>query len=69
MPAERLFGLNSDPEVMRYLTGGKATPWEKIQDEIIPAHIAMYEQFRVSCPPQTGTRCRLSQQAKVSGAR
>lgn len=37
-----LFGLNSDPEVMRYLTGGKPTPREKIRDQIIPFHLAVY---------------------------
>jgi RimJ/RimL family protein N-acetyltransferase len=42
--AENLFDLNSDPEVMRYLTGGKRTPREKIRDEIIPFHLAWYEQ-------------------------
>jgi RimJ/RimL family protein N-acetyltransferase len=35
---DNLFGLNSDPEVMRYLTGGKPTPRERIQEEIIPFH-------------------------------
>jgi RimJ/RimL family protein N-acetyltransferase len=24
---DNLFDLNSDPEVMRYLTGGRPTPW------------------------------------------
>ncbi len=39
-----LFDLNSDPEVMRYLTGGRPTPREVIRDEIIPFHLAYYEQ-------------------------
>jgi RimJ/RimL family protein N-acetyltransferase len=42
---DNLFDLNSDPEVMRYLTGGKPTPRDKIQDEIIPFHLAFYERF------------------------
>jgi RimJ/RimL family protein N-acetyltransferase len=37
-----LFNLNSDPEVMRYLTGGRPTPREEIQDRIIPFHLAVY---------------------------
>jgi RimJ/RimL family protein N-acetyltransferase len=39
---DNLFDLNSDPEVMRYLTGGRPTPREVIRDEIIPFHLAVY---------------------------
>jgi len=39
---DNLFELNSDPEVMRYLSGGKPTPREKIRDEIIPFHLGVY---------------------------
>ena len=39
---DNLFDLNSDPEVMRYLTGGRPTPREVIRDEIIPFHLAIY---------------------------
>ncbi len=39
---DNLFDLNSDPEVMRYLTGGRPTPREVIRDEIIPLHLAVY---------------------------
>jgi RimJ/RimL family protein N-acetyltransferase len=42
---DNLFTLNSDPEVMRYLTGGKPTPREEIRDEIIPFHLAVYGQL------------------------
>ncbi len=42
---DNLFGLNSDPEVMRYLTGGRPTPREEIRDQIIPLHLAVYERF------------------------
>jgi len=41
---DKLFHLNSDPEVMRYITGGKPTPREKIRDEIIPFHLGVYER-------------------------
>jgi len=40
-----LFNLNSDPEVMRYLTGGRPTPREEIRDRIIPFHLAVYGQL------------------------
>jgi hypothetical protein len=33
---DSLFELNSDPEVMRYINGGKPTPREEIRDNIIP---------------------------------
>ena len=39
---DNLFDLNSDPEVMRYLTGGRPTPREEIRDQIIPFHMAVY---------------------------
>ena len=29
--------MNADPEVMRFLTGGKPTPRHKIEHEILPA--------------------------------
>jgi RimJ/RimL family protein N-acetyltransferase len=40
-----LFQLNSDPAVMRFLTGGKSTPREQIRDEVIPFHLSVYERF------------------------
>jgi RimJ/RimL family protein N-acetyltransferase len=42
---DNLFGLNSDPEVMRYLTGGRPTPREELRDEIIPFYLAVYERL------------------------
>ena len=39
---DNLFNLNSDPEVMRYLTGGRPTPREDIRDQILPLHLAVY---------------------------
>lgn len=41
---DNLFSLNSDPEVMRYITGGEPTPREKIRDEIIPFHLGFYQR-------------------------
>jgi RimJ/RimL family protein N-acetyltransferase len=42
---DNLFDLNSDPEVMRYLTGGRPTPREKLRDQIIPVILAVYDRF------------------------
>ena len=42
--ADLLVDLDSDPEVMRYITGGSATPRETIEDEILPAFLAYYER-------------------------
>jgi RimJ/RimL family protein N-acetyltransferase len=39
---DNLFNLNSDPEVMRYLTGGSPTPRQEIRDEILPFHLSVY---------------------------
>jgi len=40
---DNLFELNSDPQVMRYL--GRATPREKLRDDIIPFHLAVYRRL------------------------
>src|ERR1700722_4212216 len=42
---DNLFNLNSDPEVMRYLTGGEPTPREEIRDQIIPVHLGVYDRL------------------------
>jgi len=42
---DNLLGLDSDPEVTRYLTGGEPTPRERIRDEIIPGNLAAYERY------------------------
>jgi RimJ/RimL family protein N-acetyltransferase len=42
---DNLFELNSDPEVMRYITGGKSTPREEIRDNIIPFHLGCYQRL------------------------
>jgi RimJ/RimL family protein N-acetyltransferase len=42
---DNLFDLNSDPEVMRYLTGGSPTPRDEIRDQIIPFHLGVYNRL------------------------
>jgi RimJ/RimL family protein N-acetyltransferase len=42
---DNLFDLNSDPEVMRYLTGGRPTPREEIRDQIVPFYLAVYDRL------------------------
>lgn len=42
---DNLFNLNSDPEVMRYLTGGQPTPRDEIRNEIIPFHLGVYQRL------------------------
>jgi RimJ/RimL family protein N-acetyltransferase len=42
---DNLFDLDSDPAVMRFLTGGTPTPREVIQDEILPSFLRSYERF------------------------
>jgi RimJ/RimL family protein N-acetyltransferase len=41
---ELLVELDRDPAVMRFLTGGRATPREEIRDDILPAWLAWYER-------------------------
>lgn len=42
---DNLVELDGDPEVMRFLTGGKPTPREVIQDEILPRFLQHYARF------------------------
>ena len=42
---DNLFDLNGDPEVMRFLTGGKPTPREVIRNETLPRILHYYERF------------------------
>lgn len=42
---EHLVDLDSDPEVMRFLTGGIPTPHAVIQNDILPAFLRSYEPF------------------------
>jgi RimJ/RimL family protein N-acetyltransferase len=42
---DNLFELDSDPDVMRFLTGGKPTPRDVIRDEILPRFLHYYERY------------------------
>lgn len=42
---DHLVDLDSDPEVMRFLTGGIPTTREAIQNDILPAFLRSYEPF------------------------
>ncbi|TDB75229.1 GNAT family N-acetyltransferase [Micromonospora sp. KC723] len=41
---DNLVGLDADPEVMRFLTGGEPTPPEKVRDEHLPRILAGYDR-------------------------
>jgi RimJ/RimL family protein N-acetyltransferase len=43
--ADNLFELDSDPEVMRYLTGGTPTPRDVIERDILPRILRSYEPY------------------------
>ena len=42
---DNLFDLDSDPEVMRFLTGGPGTPRDEIERDYIPTYLGYYERF------------------------
>jgi RimJ/RimL family protein N-acetyltransferase len=42
---DNLFDLDGDPEVMRFLTGGKPTPRKVIRNETLPRILHYYERF------------------------
>src|SRR5580704_13249538 len=41
---DNLYALNSDPDVMRFLSGGQSTPREDIRDRVIPFWLGFYER-------------------------
>ncbi|MGI8856495.1 MAG: GNAT family N-acetyltransferase [Thermomicrobiales bacterium] len=42
---DNLLGLDSDPDVMRFISGGTPTPRDVIQNETLPAFLRYYERF------------------------
>ena len=42
---DNLVELDSDPEVMRFITGGLATPRDEIQNEVLPAFLDHYRHL------------------------
>lgn len=39
-----VYELDSDPEVMRFITGGQPTPRDLIRDQVLPRWLALYDQ-------------------------
>jgi RimJ/RimL family protein N-acetyltransferase len=42
---DNLVELDSDPEVMRFINGGRPTSREEVQNDILPAFLAYYQRF------------------------
>jgi len=42
---DNLFNLHGDPEVMRFINGGKPTPRDVIRNETLPRFLRAYEHF------------------------
>src|SRR5437764_491557 len=42
---DNLVELDSDPDVMRFINGGRSTPREEIGSDVLPAFLAYYERF------------------------
>ena len=42
---ENLVELDSDPEVMHFINGGRPTPREEIENEVLPAFLGHYERY------------------------
>ena len=43
---DNLVALDGDPEVMRFITGGRATPREEIEGDYLPAFLSYYERTK-----------------------
>ena len=43
--ADLLVELDSDPEVMHFITGGRQTPRREIESKILPAYLEYYERY------------------------
>ena len=42
---DELVALDGDPEVMRYVTGGRPTSREEVETEVLPAFLGYYERY------------------------
>jgi RimJ/RimL family protein N-acetyltransferase len=42
---DNLVELDGDPDVMKFINGGRPTPREEIESEILPAFLGYYERF------------------------
>jgi RimJ/RimL family protein N-acetyltransferase len=42
---DNLVELDSDPDVMRFINGGKPTPRTEVENDILPAFLDYYERF------------------------
>ena len=42
---DNLVALDGDPDVMRFVTGGRGTPREEIERDYLPAYLRYYERF------------------------
>jgi RimJ/RimL family protein N-acetyltransferase len=42
---DNLVELDSDPEVMRFINGGRPTPREEIENDVLPAFLRYYERY------------------------
>ena len=42
---DNLVELDADPDVMRFITGGRATPRDEIRDQILPAFLRYYDRY------------------------
>jgi RimJ/RimL family protein N-acetyltransferase len=40
-----LVDLDSDPDVMHYVTGGRTTPREEVTDDLLPTYLDYYRRF------------------------
>jgi RimJ/RimL family protein N-acetyltransferase len=42
---DNLVELDGDPDVMRFITGGRPTPRREIENDVLPAFLSYYERF------------------------
>src|SRR5207244_3243230 len=42
---DNLVELDSDPDVMRFVNGGRPTPRDEIENEVLPSFLDYYERF------------------------
>jgi RimJ/RimL family protein N-acetyltransferase len=42
---DNLVELDSDPDVMRFINGGRPTPRHEIESDVLPAFLDYYERF------------------------
>ena len=64
---DNLVALDGDPEVMRYINGGRPTPRAEIEHDYLPAFLRYYERFSGRLRHRPGAGARFPARPQIRG--